>query len=529
MTDSGHLRALADLSDREEELVEAARRGEELKCSDLGVGDLACSELAEHQIRAELIRELALGRRGELDPRGVKLRGAHIVGILDLDFVHAIAGLSFAECVIIDPITAKAASLPQFTLTQSSINRVDASNATISGSLIFNKLRMRISTEGGAICLVGAHIAGDLDLRNADITNDAGPILHAGRLQVDGNVELGGLQAAGSCEQGSIRLISARIGGYLSGKDAKIDNDMGPSIFADRLKIDGGVSLSGLHASGVGDRGTIRLNGARIGGQLTFLRAKVLHGDGGGSNFDFDSTRVERAVFFPAELICPEAYGMKSCPNSGKIDLDGFTFSSLRRVEWKQWLHLIRFHKPNYLASPYRPWPYQQLAAVERAAGHDSHARQILICQQHDLRVHAPEAVGGRVTLLFHWMWGALAGYGYRARRIAVALLFALATSGALGYAAGQFSVRPGHYAAERTGTASGSVGAACSSVELIGLGLDRGLPLAPTGLRASCDLDTTTRWGQIFTIAIWLDQFTIWGLATLALAGYTSLIRKSG
>jgi hypothetical protein len=63
---------------------------------------------------------------------------------------------------------------------------------------------------------------------------------------------------------------------------------------------------------------------------------------------------------------------------------------------------------------------------------------------------------------------------------------------------------------------------------ELIGLGLDRGLPLGPTGLRARCDLDTATRWGQTFTIAIWIIQAAVWGLATLALAGYTGLIRKA-
>jgi hypothetical protein len=87
---------------------------------------------------------------------------------------------------------------------------------------------------------------------------------------------------------------------------------------------------------------------------------------------------------------------------------------------------------------------------------------------------------------------------------------------------------RPGHHAAERT-TASGSpAGTPCSSVELVGLGLDRGLPLGPTGLRARCDLDTGTRRGQAFTVVVWIIQAVIWGLATLALAGFTNLIRKT-
>jgi hypothetical protein len=61
----------------------------------------------------------------------------------------------------------------------------------------------------------------------------------------------------------------------------------------------------------------------------------------------------------------------------------------------------------------------------------------------------------------------------------------------------------------------------------LVGLGLDRGLPLGPTGLRARCDLDTSSTAGQVFTVVLWVVQAAVWGLATLALAGYTGLIRK--
>jgi len=66
-----------------------------------------------------------------------------------------------------------------------------------------------------------------------------------------------------------------------------------------------------------------------------------------------------------------------------------------------------------------------------------------------------------------------------------------------------------------------------CSLTEQIGLGIDRGLPLGATGLRDRCDLDTTSRGGQTITIAIWTVQALVWALATLAIAGYTGLIRK--
>jgi hypothetical protein len=53
-------------------------------------------------------------------------------------------------------------------------------------------------------------------------------------------------------------------------------------------------------------------------------------------------------------------------------------------------------------------------------------------------------------------------------------------------------------------------------------------LPLGPTGLRSRCDLDTGTAAGQVFTVLLWVVQAAVWGLATLALAGYTGLIRKT-
>ncbi|ONI89990.1 hypothetical protein ALI22I_13810 [Saccharothrix sp. ALI-22-I] len=126
---------------------------------------------------------------------------------------------------------------------------------------------------------------------------------------------------------------------------------------------------------------------------------------------------------------------------------------------------------------------------------------------------------------LIHRLWGTLAGYGYRTRALALALLLTLIAAGFAGYLAGQVPTRPGHHVAERVA----ATGTPCSTVELVGLGLDRGLPLGATGLRAKCDLDTSTRAGQAFTVAIWIIQAVLWGLITLALAGYTNLIRKPG
>lgn len=57
---------------------------------------------------------------------------------------------------------------------------------------------------------------------------------------------------------------------------------------------------------------------------------------------------------------------------------------------------------------------------------------------------------------------------------------------------------------------------------------MDRGLPFGPTGLRTRCDVDTATPVGEGFTVAMWVIQAIVWALATLALAGYTGLVRRA-
>ena len=127
-----------------------------------------------------------------------------------------------------------------------------------------------------------------------------------------------------------------------------------------------------------------------------------------------------------------------------------------------------------------------------------------------------------------HWWWGWLAGYGYRARRIAGLLLITLFLAAGLSVWAGHVITAPGHHAAERTATFAEPSGQQCSMIELVGVGLDRGLPLASTGVRTRCDVNSDTGIGEAFTASLWALQAFAWLLATLAFAAYTSLIRKS-
>jgi hypothetical protein len=568
---------LEDLTDDESALVEAAREGRVLNRAA--------------PIRAELVRELLLGRHGELDPRGVRLHEARVVGKLELDYVTTAVGLDLVDCDVEEPLDVSNAVLPRLVLSRSRLAGIQATSLRVTGDALLDGIVVTGAGDAGAVRLRGAQIGGLLTLTHAEIRNDTGPALHADSIRVGGTLFLREARMFGSGDRGAARMPGAYVGGELNMQHVEVRNDDGPAFDAADLTVDNNMYLERAVVSGGGEKGAIRLRGARIRGVLTFANAEIdnvrgpavlanrlsvegnlllsgmkVSGEGSVGALNLGSARLGNDFFlsdahvrndsgpalFADQLQAQGTVRLRKIRLSGAghatvrlagasaggqfslvdteiehpagvlLDVNDFSYGSMGGVDWRRWLELIRFHTKEY-----RPSPYQRLAAVERAAGHDGNARNILISQQHDLRQRAPQAIGGPLTRWFHWLWGALAGYGYRARRTALALLIALAAAGGVSLWAGHAPTGPGRHAAEHTIDTT-APGTPCSTVELVGLGLDRGLPLGPTGLRNRCDLVTGTTAGQVFTVLLWIVQAAVWGLATLALAGYTGLIRKS-
>ena len=567
---------LSDLTALESELVGAARRGGVLDCGEMPIDELATTDDPGRLVRAEVIRELLLGRRGQLDPRGVRIRWARINGVLDLNHVQAHVLLLLNQCVLDELCELNHAHLPHLDLDGCRLTQLHGERLEVDGDLYLGGgFRATGGGERGTLRLRGAHIGGQLVMSGAELTNDTGPALHADGLQVDHDLVLDdGFRASGGGERGTVRLLRARVGGVLSMNGAELTSDAGPALNAQGLQVGQILFLrDGFRATGSGERGTVRLHSAHIGGQLNLSGADLandtgpalqadavqvdrglfLHGGfratGGGERgtvcmraahiggpFNMLGASLHRtsagpildlvnvaavALLVPSGLICPyQATTTTPCSDtSRRVDLEGLTYSALHPITWQQWLHLLRRHSTGYAAQP-----YQQLAAAQRARGHDGPARCILVAQQEDLRQRGD--LGRWPTTLIHRLWGALAGYGYRTGRLIAALVLAILIAGALGVLAGHTPIRDGRYVAAHT-TRTEHPNTPCSFTEQIGLGIDRGLPLGTTGLRDRCDLDTTSRRGQAITIAIWTIQALVWALATLAIAGYTGLIRK--
>ncbi|MEA5367157.1 hypothetical protein VA596_47050 [Amycolatopsis sp., V23-08] len=572
---------LTDLTELEQRVVKTACRGEVAKpATTMTVEDLAVTDDPELQVRADLFRELLRGLHGDLDPRGVQVEGVRVVGQLDLDQVTAVTGLALHGCALPDGVVCREAHLRYLYVDGSLLAYLHADGLRTDGILSMEDATITGFGNLGAIRLLGAGIGGQLILDGATLTNNTGPALIADRIHTHSKLSMEHATITGAGEHGAIRLLGADIGGQLILDRATLTNNTGPALIADHIHTHGDVFMENTTITGSGDRGAVRLLGAHISGELSLSPSSITNTAGPALTADFlrtdDSFSIEDAIItgagklgairlpaahigsqavlqvsslantsgpllmlpeaqitgsllFPQEVVCSaggEGTSRRGCPDSDRtITAHGLTYSFLRAISWHQWLHLLVHHTPTY-----RPQPFQQLAATERAAGHDNNAREVLITQQHELRRRTPEALGNRLARGRHALWGWLGCYGYRAHRVVTALAVVLTLAAALSLLAGHVTTHPGHHAAERVPPASAkpdAPGAPCSPVELVGLGIDRGLPLGTTGIRAHCDLDTTTGWGQTFTAALWVLQALLWGLATLAIAAYTGLVRK--
>ncbi|HET9253726.1 MAG TPA: hypothetical protein VFO16_00810 [Pseudonocardiaceae bacterium] len=260
--------------------MDALGSGCVVECSNLTVEQLEASDNPRYSVPGELLRELVLGRGGErLDPLGVRLHGARITGTLDLTHVPATVGIELRDCYFDHPVLLVSARIPWLTLTGSHIPALDGDGLQVDGDVLLSG-GFTASGEGdhGALRLLGAHIRGQLNLNGARLGNETGPALVGDGLHVAGDVFGGGFIATGAGELGAMRLPGARILGQLNLNGAELANQAGPALIADGLRVGGGLVLAqGFTATGNCERGTVRLPGSRISGQLNLDGATLIN------------------------------------------------------------------------------------------------------------------------------------------------------------------------------------------------------------------------------------------------------------
>jgi sRNA-binding regulator protein Hfq len=299
----------------------------------------------------------------------------------------------------------------------------------------------------GEVRLSGARIGGQFSCVRGHFLNEGGTALNADGAIVEGPVFLrNGFKA-----EGEVRLIGAKVGGQLSCIDGQFANEGGIALNGDGMTVNGNVFLTTQFRA----EGEVRLIGARIGGNLECQGGHFLNSSGYALNAD--GLLVEGALLIRkvpdvdglvslvgatikgylvwAELLSARAATLDlrsaqvrtllddsgSWPSAGRLLLDGLVYDEVHensptdarsRIEWLR-------RQPE---EPFRPQPYEQLAAVLHKSGHEEHAKRILIAKNQDR---------ARLTKLTRteWWWysvfGPLIGYGYRPwRALRLILLF---------------------------------------------------------------------------------------------------------
>jgi hypothetical protein len=477
-----------ELNSVEQSLIEYVRRGEwlDLAADDGGINEAAMRSWGESRTcRARVIRDIMRGRlAADIDPHGVRLRGARITGQLDLMNLTTDVWLELSDCLLEEGVVARAARLRGLVLTRCHIEHptgapldgmgLSCGLLTLTGATVIGH------TEYGAVELYAAHVSGQFGCTEAKLRNDSGPGLHADGLQVGQNMFLSG-EFTGSGSTGAVNLQGAHIGGALSFEGAQLRNDSGPALLAEGLQVGMHLFLRGFIAAGGGEGVAANLKAVRVGGIFQFAPTRLQ---------DRDGTHLLLAA-------------------------DGLTYSGVPgRISAEDWRELLRVGTPDYAAQP-----YQQLAAGYRALGDDRQARQTLMAQRDDQLARVPARWPERY---WGWITKVTLGYGYQPWRALWFLVAVVALSCVL-------AVLLGAHGALAQTTNAATPGRSCTVVQQVSVGLDLNLPVGTSLARENCDLtaDSASVTAAWLSVVGWVLRLLAWVFAALFIAGFTSAVRK--
>jgi hypothetical protein len=232
----------------------------------------------EHRrVSAEIIAHLMVCTDHAVHHRGVRLRGARITGSLDLAFATLACPLSLRDCHFEESIDLTDVTAPAVFLEGARATKgIVADRLTTHGVL---DLRRVVAP---SVSLVGARIGGGLTMDGAKL-GDGGPrpALTADGMVIDGDLYLRmvdgtrdhpevAMQPKRFETKGTIRLVGAHIRGQIELAGAVLHHSDGDrnALVADGLIVDGDVFCRRHGYERFQANGEIRLPGAHIGGDL---------------------------------------------------------------------------------------------------------------------------------------------------------------------------------------------------------------------------------------------------------------------
>jgi hypothetical protein len=219
---------------------------------------------SERTVRAELLTELLTQPSGsQRSPRALRLAGARIIGVLDLEATELRCPVLFQDCWFEQPLNLGETRAWALRLPGCHLPSLHAEQLTTRGNLDLNDG----FTTYGQVNLLGAHIGGLVRFTGATLTNPDGPALFADRIIVDHSV----FCSEGFNASGEVSLGGAHIAGRLSFNGATLINPSGLALDGDGLV----VGRRMLCSQGFTATGQVSLNGAQIARSLSFSGARL--------------------------------------------------------------------------------------------------------------------------------------------------------------------------------------------------------------------------------------------------------------
>ncbi len=285
----------------------------------------------------------------------------------------------------------------------------------------------------GAVRFPGALIGGNLACNGGQFEVREDDALLVDGAEVKGNVFLNDDFKA----NGRVRLYGAQIGGNLDCGDGRFEAREGEVLLIYGAVVKGDVFLS----DGFKATGAVSLQGAKIGGSLDCKGGQFEADEGHALSLE---SAVVRGTWYLRRLSQPVRVNAGHADVAVLVDdlaawapgslLDGLRYASFggkASTNWATRLEWLRRQTEAQLGdtkggTDFRPQPWRHLQHVLREMGHAEDAKQLGIAFQDRLReighmgqlpkdiCDVPRCLKGMVTRSGHYIFGKLAGYGYR-------------------------------------------------------------------------------------------------------------------
>lgn len=338
----------------------------------------------QRSVRAEFLRFLILKDSGSSrQRRGLKLGGAWITGVLDLEGCRIPRDIGLKDCHFESVPVLRSAIIDSLFLDGSRLPGLRAERLEARGSV-----SMKSAVFTGAVRLAGARLSGALEADGVCLDLPGETALDAGGIEARGSVLLRGAEVTGG-----INLSSAKLGGGVNAAGVRIERPGAVALNGDALVVEGHFILSGARVSG-----EVRLVAVRVGGDVNCTAARLSQPG------DF-ALRLNHAAIAGAFVLRQEAVvdgvldltaatvgaiddDRQSWPKKGDLLLNrcqygafiGGPVDARSRLEWLARQTAVRWD------TDFWPQPYEHLSAVFSDMGHDEDTREVLIAKERLLR-----------------------------------------------------------------------------------------------------------------------------------------------